>query len=70
MIEIMLSDTRVLRVLSMQWKHTYQMFYDLSLKKMRKITEDAVKKFLNVENFSSSNTKVLHTPGLVEMLLH
>ena len=37
---------------------------------MRKITEQAVKKFLNMENFSNSNTKVYHTPGLVELLLH
>lgn len=37
---------------------------------MRKITEKAVNKFFNMENFSCKNTKVFHTPGQVEMLLH
>lgn len=36
---------------------------------MRKITEKAVKCFLSMRNFNWVNTKVYHTPGLVEMTL-
>ena len=69
MIEIMKSDTRVSRALNMQWKHTYQMFYDMSLKKMRKITDLAVKSFFNMDYFKLANTRVEHLPGRVEMEL-
>lgn len=43
------------------------MFYDISLKKMRKITEAAVKKFFNMDDFKLDNTVVTHLPGRVEM---
>lgn len=36
---------------------------------MRKITELAVDKFFNMENFKRDNIAVYHTPGEVEMLL-
>ena len=53
----------------MQWKHTYQMFYDLLFRKMRKITNDAVKSFFNLDYFKRDNTRVEHLPGRVEMYL-
>ena len=45
------------------------MFYDIYLRKMRKITNDAVKCFFEIRNFHRDNTEVMHVPGRVEMSL-